>query len=153
MNCRPSDSLYLIELPGLLTGLGLCKQGFWQGLVCWSSSNLSLMEFQVRYLVLFPLFSVIDDLGWFWTRSLHKNSQLIMELLRALFSVLHFSFLTNVSVLLLSMVIAVMVILISIYDTTPEYNLEFQGSIQNLWKGALFMKFYPEIPWNNTEMC
>ena len=55
-------------------------------------------------MVLFPLFSVIDDLEWFWTRSLHKNNQLIMELLRALFSVLHLSFLTNVSVILLSMV-------------------------------------------------
>ena len=28
----------------------------------------------------------------------------------------------------------------------PEYNLEFQGSIQNLQKRALFMKFYPEMP-------
>ena len=27
----------------------------------------------------------------------------------------------------------------------PEYNLEFQGSIQNLQKRALFMKFYPEM--------
>ena len=33
-----------------------------------------------------------------------------------------------------------------------EYNLEFQGSIRNLQKIALFMKFYPELPWNNTEM-
>ena len=35
---------------------------------------------------------------------------------------------------------------------STEYNFEFQGSVQNLWKRALFMKFYPEIPWNNTEM-
>ena len=27
-----------------------------------------------------------------------------------------------------------------------EYNLEFQGSVQNLQKRALFMKFYPEMP-------
>ena len=27
-----------------------------------------------------------------------------------------------------------------------EYNLEFQGSIQNLQKRTLFMKFYPEMP-------
>ena len=27
--------------------------------------NLSLMEFQVRYLALFLLFSVLDDFGWF----------------------------------------------------------------------------------------
>ena len=31
---------------------------------------------------------------------------------------------------------------------TWEYNLEFQDSIRNLQKRALFMKFYPEMPWN-----
>ena len=31
-----------------------------------------LMEFQVGYLVLFPLFSVIDGFEWFWMESLHK---------------------------------------------------------------------------------
>ena len=61
------SELYLIELLGLLTGLGYSScgtwfiQGFWHGLTCWSfSETLSLMEFQVRYLVLFLLFSVID---------------------------------------------------------------------------------------------
>ena len=34
-------------------------------------TNLSLMEFMVRYLVLFHLFSVIDSIGWFWMGSLH----------------------------------------------------------------------------------
>ena len=37
-------------------------------------------------------------------------------------------------------------------DSLTEYNLEFQGSVQNLQKRALFMKFYPEMPRNNTEM-
>ena len=32
-----------------------------------------LMEFQVRYLTLFLLFSVIDSFEWFWMESLHKN--------------------------------------------------------------------------------
>ena len=36
-------------------------------------TNLSLMEFQVRYLVLFLLFSVIEIFEWFWLGSLHKN--------------------------------------------------------------------------------
>ena len=35
---------------------------------------------------------------------------------------------------------------------TSEYNLEFQGSVRNPQKNALFMKFYPEMPWYNTEM-
>ena len=101
--------LYLIELLGLLTGLGLLElwhlmyprllTGFGK-LVFFT--KLSLMEFQVRYLVLFLLFSVIDGLEWFWMRNLHKNIQLMLEFLKAPFLVLQFScytlmtFLTNV---------------------------------------------------------
>ena len=36
------------------------------------------MEFQVRYLVLFPLFSIIGIFQWFWMGSLHKNIQLML---------------------------------------------------------------------------
>ena len=56
--------LYLIELLGLLTEIGMLV------------TNLSFMEFQVRYLVLFLLFSVIDSFEWFWMGSLCKNIQL-----------------------------------------------------------------------------
>ena len=42
-------------------------------------TNLSLMEFQVRYLALFLLFSVTDSFKWFWMRSLHKNIQLMLD--------------------------------------------------------------------------
>ena len=35
-------------------------------------TNLGLMEFQVRYLALFPLFLVIGGFGWFW---MGKSSQ------------------------------------------------------------------------------
>ena len=42
-------------------------------------TNLSLMEFQVRYLALFPLFSVIDGFRWFWMGSLYKNIQLMPQ--------------------------------------------------------------------------
>ena len=38
--------------------------------------NLSLMEFQFKYLVLFLLFSVIDGIEWFWMENVHKNIQL-----------------------------------------------------------------------------
>ena len=37
------------------------------------------MEFQVRYLALFLLLSVIDGFEWFWMGSLHKNMQLMLE--------------------------------------------------------------------------
>ena len=72
-------------------------------------TNLSLMEFQVRYLALFLLFSVIDGFEWFWMESLHKNIQLMLEFLKAPFLVLHFSyfilmtFLMTLSVVLLFM--------------------------------------------------
>ena len=64
---------YLIELLGLLTGLELLElwhliyprllTGF--GMLVYFT-NLSLMEFQVRYVDSFLLFSVIDglDSGW-----------------------------------------------------------------------------------------
>ena len=36
-------------------------------------TNVCLMEFQVRYLALFLLFSVIGGFEWFWMGSLYKN--------------------------------------------------------------------------------
>ena len=89
---------YLLELLGLLTELGLLElldliyprslTGF--GMLVYST-NLSLMEFQVRYLALFLLFSVIDSFKWFWMESPHKNIQLMLEFLKGPFLVLHFS--------------------------------------------------------------
>ena len=109
--------LYLIELLGLLTGLGLLElwhliyprllTGF--GMLVFFT-NLSFMEFQVRCLALFLLFLVIDSFEWFYSANLHKNIQLMMKLLKAPFFVLHFSyytlmtFLMMLSVILLSMV-------------------------------------------------
>ena len=66
------SQLYLKELLGLLKGLGLLELwhliypklliGF--GMLVFLT-NLSLMEFQVRYLALFLLFSEIHDFEWF----------------------------------------------------------------------------------------
>ena len=85
-----------------------------------SRTNLKLhdvMEFQVRYLVLFLLFSVIDSFKWFWMRSLHKNIQLMLEFFKVPFLVLHFSyyilmtFLMMLSVILLPMLMILLSIL------------------------------------------
>ena len=46
-------------------------------------TNLNVMEFQVRYLALFFLFSVIDGFRWFWMGSLHKNIQLMLEFFKS----------------------------------------------------------------------
>ena len=110
--------LYLIELLGLLTGLGLLElwhliyprllTGF-DMLVFFT--NLSLMEFQDRYLAFFLPFSVIDGFWWFFMGNLHRNIQLITKFLKAPFLVLQFShytlmsFLMMCSVILLSMLI------------------------------------------------
>ena len=85
------SQLYLIELLGLLTGLGLLEllwhliyprllTGF--GMLVFFT-NLSRMEFQVRYSALFLLFSVIDNFEWFWMERLHKNIQLMRVILKA----------------------------------------------------------------------
>ena len=46
------------------------------------------MEFQIRYLVLFLLFSLIDSFLWLWMESLLKNIQLMLEFLEVSFLVL-----------------------------------------------------------------
>ena len=66
-------------------------------------TNLGLMKFQVRYLALFPLFSVKD--GLFWMAILHKNVQLMLESLKAPFLVLHFFYYTLMTFLLMLSVI------------------------------------------------
>ena len=57
-------------------------------------TKLSVMEFQVRYLVLFGVFSVIDGFPGFWMGSLHKNIQLMLGFPKALLLVLHFFYYT-----------------------------------------------------------
>ena len=98
--------LWHLIYPRLLTGFDM--------LVVFT--NLSLVEFQVRYLALFLFFPVTGGFKWFWMESLHKNVQLMPEFLKASFLVLHFSyyilmtFLMMLSVILLSM----MMILLSV---------------------------------------
>ena len=75
------------------------------------------MEFRVRYLALFLLFSVIDYFEWFWIESLRKNIQFMRGFLKAPFLVLHFCyytliiFLMMLSVTLLSMLMILLSIL------------------------------------------
>ena len=88
--------------PRLRTGFG----------ILFFFTKLSLAEFQVRYLALFLLFSVIDGFGWFWMRSLHKNIQLMLELLKAPFFILHFSFYTLMTFLMMLSVILLSMLMI-----------------------------------------
>ena len=89
------------------------------------------MEFQVRYLTLFLLFSVIDGFECFLMESLQKNSQLMLELLKASFLVLHFSsytlmtFLMMIFVILLSMLMILLSILSAIKHLICGNNLNW----------------------------
>ena len=111
--------LYLIELLGFVTGLGLLKlyhliyprllTGFE---MLFFFTNLSLMEFQVIYFALFLLFSVIDGFELFWVGSLHKNIQMMLGFLKASSMVLHFSYYTLMTFLLIISVILLSVLMI-----------------------------------------
>ena len=104
-------------------------------------TNLSLMEFQVRYLAVLLLSSVTDGFEWFWMRSLHKNIQLMLEFLKVSFWVLHFSyntfmtFLMMLSVMFLSMLMILLstvnVILVS--DLWQQLGLasELESDLQD----------------------
>ena len=144
--------LYLIELLGLLTGLGLLElwhliyprllTGF--GMLVFFT-NLCLMEFQVRYLALCILFSVMDDFEWFWMESLHENIQLMWEFLKAPFLVLHFSyytliiFLVMLSVILVAMLMILFSILSVIGHLICSNNLNWLLNLnliyETLWTG------------------
>ena len=138
---------------GLLTGLGLLK--LWHLIypmlltgfdMLVSSTNLSLMKFQVRYLALILLFSVIGSLEWFWMESLHNNIQLMLEFLKAPFLVLHFSyytlmtFLTILSVILLSMLMILLsklsVIRHLICGNNVNWLLNLNLIYKTLWTGV-----------------
>ena len=54
-------------------------------LVFW---NFGILNFWVRYLTLFCLFTVKDGFEWFCVGTLHKNIQLMLEFLKVLLLVL-----------------------------------------------------------------
>ena len=75
-------------------------------------TNLGLMEFQVRYLALFLLFSVIDSFEWFWMGNLHKNIQVMLEFFKTPFLALHFSYYTLMTFLMILSVILLSMLMI-----------------------------------------
>ena len=66
---------------------------------------LSLTQFQVGYLALFCLFSLIGGFVWLWMGSLDKNIRLMLVFLKAPFLVLHFSKYTLMTFLMLSVIL------------------------------------------------
>ena len=65
--------------------------------------KLGIMEFQVSYLTLFFLFSVIGSFGWFWMENYHKNIQLMLEFLKCPLLALQFSYYTLMTLLIVKL--------------------------------------------------
>ena len=118
------------------------------------------MEFQVRYLAFFHLFSEIDNFGWRYMGSLHKNIQLMREFLNAPFFVLHFSydtsmnFLMMVSVIFLSMLTILLstlsVMMNLMYGNNWIYLLNLNLICETLWTGArsgLLISMLEKLDW------
>ena len=80
-------------------------------------TNLSFIEFQVRYLAFFHLFTVIDTFRLFWMGSLQDNIQLMLEFLKASVLVLHFSY-TSPTLMIFLMMLSVIYILLKILLST-----------------------------------
>ena len=82
-------------------------------------TNLDFMEFQVKYVVLFLIFSVIDGFEWFWMVSLHKNIQLMLEFLKAPFlasytSGIYYTLMTFLMMLPVILIPLLMILLFSV---------------------------------------
>ena len=109
-------------------------------------TNFSLMEFQVRYLALFLLFSVIDSFQWFWMGSLHKNIQLMLEFHKAPFLALQFSYYTLMTLLMMLSVILILMLMILVSTLSVIRHLIFSNNLnwllnlnlinKTLWTGA-----------------
>ena len=140
--------LYLIELVGFLSGLGLLElqhliyprllAGFGMLVVL---TNLSFIEFQVRYLAFFHLFTVIDTFRLFWMGSLQDNIQLMLEFLKASVLVLHFSY-TFPTLMIFLMMLSEIYILLKILLSTLNVIMYLISGCQNcflnkiLWTGV-----------------
>ena len=102
------------------------------------------MEFQVRYLVLFLLFSESEGFKWFQMGGLHKNIQLILEFLNGPFLVLHFSYYTLMIFLMMLSVIllSILMILLSILSVVGHL---IRDSYQNWFLN--FNLIYETLNW------
>ena len=92
-------------------------------------TNLRLMEFQVKHLALFRLFSVINGFGCFWIGIIHKNIQLMLEFLKAPFLVLHlpihFSYYTLMTFLMMlsAILLSMLMILLSFLSVIRHWSV------------------------------
>ena len=121
-------------------------------------TDLSLMEFQVRYLALFLVFLVIDGFELFGIAILLKNIQLMLEFLKASFLVLHLSYYTVMIFLLTVILLFMLMILLSILSVIRHLicgnNLYLLLNLnliyKTLWTGArcgLLISLWGKLNW------
>ena len=108
-------------------------------------TNLSLMNFELKYLVLFLLYSVISGFGWFWMVSVHKNIQLLLEFLKAPFFDLHLSYYILMILMMLFVISpSILMILLSILTVIRHlisgnnlnWLLNLNLTYETLWTGT-----------------
>ena len=111
-------------------------------------TNLSLEKFQVRYLALLLLFSVIDGSEWFWMRIIHKNIMLMLDFLKAPFLVLHFSYYTLMTFLMLSGILLsmLMILLWQQLELTSEFESDLQAT-EDSAGGGLLISMLEKLNW------
>ena len=104
-------------------------------------TNVSLMEFQLRYFALFLLFSVIDGFELFWMAGLHKDIQLMLQFLKAPSMVLQFSYyiytlmiFLMLYVILLSLLMRLLSILSAIRHLICGNNLNWLLNLNLIYK-------------------
>ena len=103
------------------------------------------MEVQDRYLVLFCLFSVVGHFEWFWMESLHSNIQLMTDILKALFLVLHFLYYALMTFLMMLSVILLFMLIILLYTLSLIMHLIFG----NKWSWLLNLNLICEtLKWD-----
>ena len=103
-------------------------------------TNWILMEFQIRYLAFFLLFSLIYGFGWLGMGNLYKNIQLMLEFHKGPFLVLHFSYYTLMNFLMMSEILLYMqLILLSkcdqAFDLQEQLKLVSELKSQH-WTGV-----------------
>ena len=91
-------------------------------------TSLSRMGFQVRYLALSLLFSVIGGFRLFQMGNLHKNIQLLLEFIKGPFLVLHFSFYILMAFLMIltAILLSMLMILLSTLNKCDQSSDQWQ---------------------------
>ena len=93
-------------------------------------TNFSLMDFLVRHLALFCLFSSINGLDWFWIGSLCKNIQLMMLFFVAPFSLLWFFYHTSMTLLMMLSVMLLSMLMILLFTLNMIRHLIFWQQLE-----------------------